>query len=113
METASPPGFYLPSTDIRWDELVPAGGRSFCEWKGEARYWRLSSGAADDPVAWSYPDPTAPYEMLRGYVSFYPGRVVCRVEGERVQPQPGPFYGGWVTKAVVGPFKGEPGTEHW
>jgi hypothetical protein len=30
-----------------------------------------------------------------------------------VQPQPGNFYGGWVTSSVVGPFKGEPGTFAW
>ena len=30
-----------------------------------------------------------------------------------LSPQPGGFYGGWVTPEVVGPFKGEPGTEGW
>jgi hypothetical protein len=37
----------------------------------------------------------------------------CTVEGEAVRPQPGRFYGGWVTDDIVGPFKGEPGTEGW
>jgi len=35
------------------------------------------------------------------------------VDGERVRPQPGSFYGGWITDDVVGPFKGEPGTLSW
>jgi len=32
---------------------------------------------------------------------------------EKVAPQAGGFYGGWITSAVVGPFKGEPGTLGW
>lgn len=37
----------------------------------------------------------------------------CFVDGERVRPQPGNFYGGWITADVVGPFKGEPGSRGW
>jgi len=37
----------------------------------------------------------------------------CLVDGEEVTPQPGGFYGGWITKDIVGPFKGEPGTSGW
>ena len=111
-ETASPPTFYLPPDDVDLDRLVPASGASVCEWKGEARYWAL----ADDPavaVAWSYPNPRARYRQLKDWLAFYPGRVSCFVDGEQVQPQPGRFYGGWITSDVVGPFKGEPGTGHW
>ena len=50
---------------------------------------------------------------IRGYSSFYPAKVECYIGGERVQPQPGGFYGGWVTAEIVGPFKGEPGTAGW
>ena len=67
----------------------------------------------DVPIAWDYPPPRARFEMLQNYVSFYPGRIACFVDDERVEPQPGRFYGGWITKDVVGPFKGEPGTGHW
>ena len=35
------------------------------------------------------------------------------VNGEEVTPQPGGFYGGWVTDSVVGPFKGIPGSMGW
>jgi hypothetical protein len=28
-------------------------------------------------------------------------------------PQPGDFYGGWITPELVGPFKGGPGTRGW
>jgi uncharacterized protein (DUF427 family) len=114
LETASPPTFYLPPEDVRLDRLVPAAGRSHCEWKGEARYFALALGASDsEPVAWAYPSPYPEFERIRGWIAFYPGRVECRVNGERVRPQPGRFYGGWVTDELVGPFKGEPGSEGW
>ncbi len=111
-ETASPPTFYLPPDDVDMDLLVPTRGASVCEWKGAARYWALAADP-DLAVAWSYPDPRARYRALKDWFSFYPGRVNCFVDDERVQAQPGQFYGGWITSDVVGPFKGEPGTGHW
>lgn len=112
LETASPPTFYLPPDDVNWNFLVETPGSSVCEWKGAARYWALTS-QPKLPIAWDYPRPRARYERLKAHVSFYPGRIACFVDGERVLPQPGRFYGGWITSAVVGPFKGEPGTGHW
>jgi uncharacterized protein (DUF427 family) len=112
LETASPPTFYLPPHDVRLELLTRAPGSSLCEWKGSATFWAL----VDDPdqaVAWSYPEPFEEYASLRDHISFYPGRVECYVEDERVRPQPGGFYGGWITSDVVGPFKGEPGTSGW
>ena len=113
LETASPPTFYLPPEDVDLTLLVPAPGSSVCEWKGKARYWSLASSPEHETVAWSYSEPTAAFESIRDYIGFYPGRVECFVDGERVRPQPGQFYGGWITNEVVGPFKGEPGTGHW
>ena len=113
LETASPPTFYLPPEDVDLTLLVPSPGSSVCEWKGQARYWSLASSPELEAVAWSYSEPTAAFECIRDYIGFYPGRVECFVEGERVRPQPGRFYGGWITEEVAGPFKGEPGTGHW
>ena len=113
LETASPPGFYIPPKDIDWNELAPTSGASVCEWKGVARYWTLSTDSDGTPVAWGYPKPTPQFERIRGYLSFYPGRIECYVGGERVRAQGGPFYGGWITSEIVGPSKGAPGTEHW
>lgn len=114
LETASPPTFYLPPSDIDMRTLEPAAGSSSCEWKGLARYWSVRVGDSHVPMAaWSYPAPHAEYEKLRDYVAFYPGRVACLVDGEHVKPQPGRFYAGWITAEVIGPFKGEPGSEGW
>jgi len=112
LETASPPTFYLPPDAVSIAELRPVAGSSYCEWKGAARYWALHSDPST-AVAWAYPQPSPEFSQLANYVSFYPGRVACYVDGERVQPQPGGFYGGWITAELTGPFKGEPGTGHW
>jgi uncharacterized protein (DUF427 family) len=111
-ETASPPTFYIPPADVALDRLVPVAGSSVCEWKGAAAYLALA-GAPDMPVAWRYPRPRPRFDAIRDYVAFYPGRIACFVAGERALPQPGRFYGGWITADVAGPFKGEPGTGHW
>ncbi len=111
LETASPPTFYLPPAAVRPGSLEAVDGRSWCEWKGEAAYWALPG--SNDPVAWSYPNPSPRFVKIRDYLGFYPGRVACFVDGERVQPQPGGFYGGWITEEIVGPVKGDPGTSGW
>lgn len=112
LETASPPTFYVPPQDVAVDRLEPLAASSVCEWKGRAKYF-TTAGAGGKAVAWCYPEPFAAFAALGGWFSFYPGRVDCLVNGERVRPQPGEFYGGWVTDELVGPFKGEPGSEAW
>lgn len=113
LETAGPPTFYIPETDIQWEALVEIEQRSFCEWKGQAIYFALAGDPQQTPVAWLYANPVPAYLAIDRHASFYPGRVDCFVDDERVQPQPGHFYGGWITANIVGPFKGDPGTSGW
>ena len=115
LETSHPPSYYFPPADIEPGCLVPADGRSLCEWKGGARYFDLlGAGRRIARAAWSYPDPTPSFASIRDYVSFYPRLAsACFVDGERVIPQEGDFYGGWITGGVCGPFKGARGTEGW
>ncbi|AFY75825.1 hypothetical protein Ple7327_0364 [Pleurocapsa sp. PCC 7327] len=62
-------------------------------------------------AAWYYPNPTPAFASLKGYVAFYPSPMdACYVDGEQVTPQPGDFYGGWITSDIVGPFKGSAGS---
>lgn len=113
-ETASPPTWYLPAADVRMELLQPAPGASHCEWKGTARYWSLRApGLAVERCAWSYDEPSPAFAALRGRLAFYATLLDCRVDGAPVLPQPGRFYGGWITPELVGPFKGEPGSEGW
>lgn len=116
LETASPPTIYIPAADVRTDLLEDAPGKhSVCEWKGRASYFHLGGGAGRvEHAAWTYPEPKAAYAELRDHYAFYAGRVdACFLDDERVTPQGGDFYGGWVTAEVVGPYKGEPGSEGW
>lgn len=115
LETSHPPTYYLPPADIRMERLRPAHGSSLCEWKGAARYFDVVVGErVTQQAAWSYPRPTQPFEAIRDYLAFYPALMdECTVDGELVTPQPGGFYGGWVTSNVVGPFKGVPGSFGW
>lgn len=114
LETSHPPTFYLPPEDVLPGALVPAEGRSVCEWKGTAVYWSVvAGGRVAERAAWSYPDPTPEFAVIAGHVSFYPARLECTVGSVPVSAQAGGFYGGWVTPEVVGPFKGEPGSWGW
>ena len=86
-------------------------GTSHCEWKGAAEY--VAVAGTTEPVGWRYPDPYTEFADYAGWISFYPDRIHCSVDGEVVRPQAGGFYGGWITDEIVGPFKGEPGTSEW
>jgi uncharacterized protein (DUF427 family) len=115
LETSHPPVYYLPREDFAEGALEPADGSTWCEFKGTATYLDLVGGGRRAPrAAWTYADPTPGYAELAGRVAVYPGRVDrVLVDGERVRPQEGGFYGGWITSRVVGPFKGPPGTSNW
>lgn len=115
LETSHPPSYYIPPADIRPGVLRRASGRSLCEWKGEAAYWDVVIGdTVLASVGWSYPNPTPPFAILRDHVAFYARPFDrCTVDGETVVPQPGSFYGGWITGKVAGPFKGVPGSMGW
>jgi uncharacterized protein (DUF427 family) len=115
LETSHPPNYYFPPDDVAPGVLVPSAGGSFCEWKGRAHYFSVFGGErAEADAAWAYATPSAAFEPLRDHVAFYAGRMdECFVDDERVVPQPGGFYGGWITSTVAGPFKGGPGSRGW
>ena len=115
LETSSPPVYYIPPKDIQMKYLKETGKNTFCEWKGVASYYTVAvHGRRAENAAWFYPDPAPGYESIKDYVAFYPQKVdACYVDGELVKAQSGSFYGGWITSDIVGPFKGEPGTEGW
>jgi uncharacterized protein (DUF427 family) len=114
-ETASPPVYYIPPEDVRMEHLAPTQRSTFCEWKGVARYWTATLGQRVIPdAAWSYPNPSEGYEVIRDHLAFYAGKMdACTVGDDRVTPQPGSYYGGWITPNLAGPFKGGRGSEGW
>ncbi|CAN5639508.1 DUF427 domain-containing protein [soil metagenome] len=115
LETSHPPIYYFPPSDVRMEFLTENTNSSFCEWKGRASYYDLRVG--DKTVknaAWFYPNSTEDFKEIENYIAFYPSNMdECYVDGELVNAQKGDFYGGWVTKDIVGPFKGGAGTRGW
>lgn len=115
LETSHPPTYYLPPADIADGTLVNRRRGGICEWKGQAVLFDVRGGDRLVPgAAWAYPDPTPGFRAIAGYVAFYAGPMdACFVGADPVTPQPGNFYGGWITPGIVGPFKGGPGTMGW
>lgn len=115
LETSHPPVYYIPPEDVQMQFLERNALRTFCEWKGYASYYDIKVPQGEmQNAAWSYETPDAGYESIRHYIAFYPSKMsACYVDGEKVESQPGDFYGGWITHNIVGPFKGESGTGGW
>ena len=115
LETSHPPVYYIPPEDIKMEYLMATSQQSFCEWKGQAKYYTIVIGDKQAVnAAWYYPNPTPAFTSIKDYVAFYPSRMdACYVDGEKVESQSGDFYGGWITNDIVGPFKGGAGTWGW
>ena len=115
LETSHPPTYYLPPADVDMRCLNEVPGFSVCEWKGTASYYDIvCNGEVYARAAWTYHYPESRYPELKDHIAFYAHVMdACYVGEERVVPQPGHFYGGWITNDIVGPFKGEPGTLGW
>lgn len=113
LETSHPPVFYLPPSEVEMNLLRANPHSTFCEFKGRAVYWDVIGEETISRAAWSYPTPSPGFEEIRDWIAFYPSKVECTVAGKSVKAQPGGFYGGWITSEIAGPFKGEPGTNHW
>lgn len=115
LETSHPPTYYIPPADIKMDYIQRDKGGSLCEWKGQATYYTVVVDSKKAVrAAWAYHNPSHDFSEIKDYLAFYAEPMdSCWVAGEEVEPQPGHFYGGWVTSEVVGPFKGEPGSWLW
>lgn len=115
LETSHPPTYYIPRDDIAMEHLSANPRRSLCEWKGQAQYFDVT--VADErfeAAAWVYPKPTQAFAPIAGFIAFYPDPFdQCLVDGEPITPQPGGFYGGWISQYEAGPFKGTPGSRFW
>lgn len=110
VETAGAPTYYFPPTDVDQSSLASEGEVSLCEWKGVATSYTV---AGIQGAAWAYHRTFDEFGAIRGWLAFYPGLLECYLGDERVAPQPGGFYGGWVTARLRGPIKGAPGSGDW
>lgn len=110
LETAGAPTYYFPPDDVDAAGLVDLQQPTLCEWKGLARNFAWGEVA---PAAWCYERTFPEFLAIRGWFAFHPGELRCLVGEERVRPQPGGYYGGWVTSDLAGPIKGGPGSAGW
>jgi len=115
LETSQPPAYYVAEQFIDRSALRPSDRRTACEWKGVASYADVVVGDRIAPAAaWTYRQPTPAFARIEEHWAFYAQALdECWVDDERVMPNEGMFYGGWITVNVTGPFKGAPGTAHW
>ncbi|MEM9620569.1 MAG: DUF427 domain-containing protein [Pseudomonadota bacterium] len=110
VETAGAPTYYFPPADV--DETLISFGdmTSICEWKGVAQ--RVDADGISN-AGWRYVRMFEPFAQLYEWPSFYPNKLLCFIDNEKVEPQPGGYYGGWVTRQLTGPIKGGPDSGHW
>jgi uncharacterized protein (DUF427 family) len=115
LETSHPPVYYIPPIDVKMEYLTSTSRTTYCEWKGAASYYTISVNSKTVPnSAWYYRQPSPGYEDIKDYIAFYPSKMDgCYVDEEKVEVQEGDFYGGWITREIVGPFKGGAGTFGW
>ncbi|KAL9061156.1 MAG: hypothetical protein Q9162_000301 [Coniocarpon cinnabarinum] len=115
LETYHAPTYYLPRSDVK-AELIPNNRKTFCEWKGSANYFNIKApdGTEVENRIWTYEQPSENYQSISGFVCFYVGPWDCYVGDEKVEPQPGDYYGGWQTSDILkDSVKGGPGTLGW
>ena len=110
LETAGAPTYYFPPEYVERGGLRDLERPSLCEWKGLARNFAWGDLA---PAAWCYERTFEEFTAIAGWFAFYPARLSCFVGDEAVAPQPGGYYGGWVTADLAGPIKGAPGSGDW
>ncbi len=65
---------YFPISSVDASRLRPSATTTTCPWKGEAHYYDIDVGGADNPdAAWYYPEPKAAAEEIRGRLAFWKG----------------------------------------
>ena len=86
LETSHPPTYYLPQDAFAPGVLRDASGSSWCEWKGQARYYDLVTDTKVAPAAaWTYPRPSPGFAPIAGAIAVMAAAVDrCTVNGEQV-----------------------------
>jgi uncharacterized protein (DUF427 family) len=115
LETSHPPVYFIPPEDVTTDCLFRRVRDNYCPYKGCAKFYDIVvKGIKKEYAAYTYPNPWDGYSKIKEHFVFYAHKMdECKVNGERVTPQPGEFFGGWITSNIMGPYKGLPGTQNW
>ena len=115
IETSHPPSYYFHPEDVKDNFFKKNTKKTLCEWKGQASYFNyISKEKSIFNFCWTYHNPTKNFLPIKNHFSFYSSKFSdCFINKEKVTPQDGDFYGGWITKNLIGPFKGKKGTLAW
>ena len=74
LETSHPPVYYVPPDSLEPDVLEASGTTSFCEFKGDARYFDVVVGdKRSKDAAWTYDNPLPGYEAMSRLHRLLPG----------------------------------------
>ena len=115
LETSHPPVYYFPPEDVRMEFLTEQSVRVFANGKARRIIMICESAESRSKMRRGFIRIRPKrFAEIKNYLAFYPSKMdACYVNDELVQSQEGDFYGGWITKDIVGPFKGGAGTWGW
>ncbi len=85
-ESGFAPRWYVPRDDVVAEALDPEEQKTFCPYKGVASYYAVDGAGG---AAWSYRAPLDDMAAIGDLVSFEPDRVEVRLDGERLELEPG------------------------
>jgi uncharacterized protein (DUF427 family) len=75
-EASYPPVLYLPRSDADLSLLQRTEHATYCPYKGDCSYYSIPSGGAKSINAvWTYEEPYAAVEAIKGYLAFYRDRI--------------------------------------
>jgi uncharacterized protein (DUF427 family) len=72
-EGAYPVVYYFPRRDVKMEKLARTAHSTHCPHKGDASYYSIVGGPEN--AVWSYEQPKAGMESIRGLLAFYPQKV--------------------------------------
>ncbi|MEX1123352.1 MAG: DUF427 domain-containing protein [Balneolales bacterium] len=75
-ETGLPVRYYLPRLDVQFQFLEPSSLRTYCPYKGEARYYHVNTGEGiKENIIWTYPYPRMEAFAVADQLCFYQKRT--------------------------------------
>jgi len=75
-EASYPPTLYLPRSDADLSLLQRTDHATYCPYKGDCSYYSIPLGGAKSINAvWTYEEPYAAVEAIKGYLAFYRDRI--------------------------------------
>jgi uncharacterized protein (DUF427 family) len=79
-ESTYPAVQYIPFSDVVQDVLTRTDTNTYCPFKGEAGYYRVTTGAGTvDDAIWFYEQPYPAVAAIAGHVAFYPDKAEISV----------------------------------